>query len=67
MEAQSEYINIADTFFAPFGADLYAQSVLINKNFCVGAQSEVYQACVVGWAVVNTDCDHQEVREETNR
>ncbi len=24
-----------------FGADLRAQSVLINKNFCIGAQEEV--------------------------
>ncbi len=32
-----------------FAPDLYAQSVLINKNFCIGAQSEVYQECVVGW------------------
>ena len=28
--------------FARFGADLYARSMLINKNFCVGAQEEVY-------------------------
>ncbi len=26
-----------------------AQSVIIDKNFCVGAQSEVCQECVVGW------------------
>ncbi len=38
MEAQLEYAYIAYTF----GADLYGQSVLINKNFCIGAQSEVY-------------------------
>ena len=24
------------------GADSHAQSVLINKNFCIGAQAEVY-------------------------
>ncbi len=33
MEAQSEY---------EFGTNLYAQSVLINKKLCIGAQSEVY-------------------------
>ena len=27
---------------ARFGADLHAQSVRINKNFCVAAQEEVY-------------------------
>ncbi len=31
IEAQLEHIHIAYTFFARFGADLYAQSVLINK------------------------------------
>ncbi len=31
MEAQSEHVRIAYTFFACFRADLYAQSVIINK------------------------------------
>ncbi len=32
MEAQSEYVHIAHTFFfCTFGADLYAQSVIIHK------------------------------------
>ena len=31
MEAQLEYIHNAYTFFCTFGADLYAQSVFINK------------------------------------
>ncbi len=31
MEAQLEYIHIADTFFCTLGTDLYAQSVIINK------------------------------------
>ncbi len=48
MEAQSEYIHVVHTYFAHFGANLHAQLVLINKNFCIGAQSEVYQECVVG-------------------
>ena len=42
MEAPSEHVHVAFMFFASFGADLSAQSVLINKNFCIGAQSEVY-------------------------
>ena len=32
MESQSEYVHIAYTFFCTFAADLYAQSVLSNKN-----------------------------------
>ena len=36
-------------FFARLGADSNARSVLVNKSFCVGAQSEVCQECVVGW------------------
>ncbi len=28
--------------FCTFGVDLYAQSAISNKNFCVGAQSEVH-------------------------
>ncbi len=31
MEAQSEYVHIPCTYFRTFGADLYAQSVIINK------------------------------------
>ena len=31
MEPQSEHVHVAHTFFARFGADLYAQSVLISK------------------------------------
>ena len=37
--------------FTPFGTDLHVQSVLIDKNLCIGAQSEVYQECVVGWII----------------
>ena len=40
--------------FARFGADLYVQSMVIKKNFCIGAQSEVYWECVVGWVGVAT-------------
>ena len=29
-------------FFARLGADLCTRSALIDKNFCVGAQEEVY-------------------------
>ncbi len=32
MEARSEHVHIAYKFFAVFGADLYAQSVISNKN-----------------------------------
>ncbi len=43
MAAQSEYMRIAYTvFFAHFRADSQAQSALVNKNFCIGAQEEVY-------------------------
>ena len=35
MEAQSEYVYTLHTRFCMFGTDLYAQSVLINKNFCI--------------------------------
>ena len=42
MEGQSEYVHVAHTFFARLAPDSCAQSVLANKNFCVGAQSEVY-------------------------
>ena len=37
------------TRFRMFGTDLHAQSVLMNKNFRIGDQSEVYSECVVGW------------------
>ena len=30
------------THSCTFGAHLHAQSVLIDKNFCIGAQSEIY-------------------------
>ena len=50
-EAQSEHVHVKCTFSARFGADLRARSVLISKNFCVGAQSEAYQECVVGWEI----------------
>ncbi len=33
MKAQLECVHIAYTFFCTFGADLYAQSVLINQTF----------------------------------
>ena len=36
-------------FLGTFGTESCAQSVIINKNFCIGAQSEVYEECVVGW------------------
>ena len=53
MEAQSKHVHVAymGFFFPRFGTDLHAQSVLIDKNFCIGAQEEVYQECVVGWVV----------------
>ncbi len=31
MEAQSEYVHVASTFFCTSGADSYAQSVLVNE------------------------------------
>ena len=41
MEAQLEYIlTQCMHIFYTFGPNLYAQSALINKNFCIGAQSE---------------------------
>ncbi len=35
--------------FARSAPVLYAQLVLIDKNFCIRAQEEVYQKCVVCW------------------
>ena len=40
--------------FCTFGTDLYAQSMIINKNFCIGAQSKVYEECVVGWVALSS-------------
>ncbi len=42
VEARSEQVHVAYTFVARFGPDLHTQSVLINENFCVGAQVDVY-------------------------
>ncbi len=42
------------TRFWTFGTDLHAQSLLNNKKFCIGAQSKVYQECVVGWVGTST-------------
>ncbi len=53
MEAPSEYVHIAYTFFCTFGADLYASVGAYQQNFCIGAQSEVYQDCAVGRERVN--------------
>ncbi len=49
MEAQLEYtIHIAYVrFFARFGANLYAQSALVNKTFSIRAQSEVFKESVL--------------------
>ncbi len=33
MEAPSEYVHVAHTFFAPLGADSHAQSALVDKKF----------------------------------
>ena len=62
MEVQSEYMRIAHTVFARSGAHSYAQSVLVDKNFCIGAQSEVYQECVVGWEEVTAAATHNSVK-----
>ena len=35
--------------FRVFAADSHAQSAIINENFCIGAQEELYQERVVGW------------------
>ncbi len=42
VKAQSEHVRVAYTFFARLGADLHAQSALIDETFCVGAQEEVF-------------------------
>ncbi len=42
METQSEYVRVAYTFYARLAPDLHAQSVIINENFCIGAQEKVY-------------------------
>ena len=36
-------------FFTRCGAGLHARSELIDKNFCIRAQEEVYLECIVGW------------------
>ncbi len=39
VEARSEHVPVAYTFFfARFGADSYAQSVLSDESFCIGTQ-----------------------------
>ena len=38
-------------FFARLAPLSHSQSVLIDESICVGAQSEAYQECVVGWAL----------------
>ncbi len=38
--------------FFMLATNLYAQSVISNKNFCIGAQSKVYSECVVGWVTL---------------
>ena len=50
MEAQSEHVHVAYTFFGRLGTDLYAQSMLTNNNFCIRAQQEVYSEYIAGWA-----------------
>ncbi len=40
-----------------FGADLHAQSVISNKNFCVRDQEEVYKECVAGWVLLELKTD----------
>ncbi len=52
-EAQSEHVHVAHKSFARFGADSHARSVIRDKNFCIGAQEEAHQGCVVGWACEN--------------
>ncbi len=49
MEAQSEYGTRCMHVFCTFDVGLYAAVSAYYQNFCIGAQSEVYQECVVGW------------------
>ncbi len=42
-------MNTLHARFRMFGTDLHARSVIINKNFRIGYQAELYQECVVGW------------------
>ena len=44
----SEHARTACALFARSTPTLRARSVLADKNFCIGAQEEVYQGCVVG-------------------
>ncbi len=54
MEARSEHVHIARTFFARFGANLRARAVLRQQNFCVGDQSKslLRVRCWLGCAYV---------------
>ncbi len=42
MKALSEYVHVAYMSLHVWTAICYASSVLIDKIFCIGAQSEVY-------------------------
>ncbi len=54
MEAQLEYVARCIHIFCMFGADLYAQSVLINKFVCIEAQlkKKLTVRCWLGMGVV---------------
>ncbi len=44
--------------FARLGTDLYAQSLIMDQNFCIRAQEEVYEECTVGWVCCLEKLDH---------
>ncbi len=47
IKAQSEYVHVAYTFFCTFGPDLYAHSVIINKNLCIGAHYVAHKSALL--------------------
>ena len=51
--------TLPTSFFARFGTDLNAQSVLISKSFCIGAQSEVIKGpLLVGLVAISLSLSH---------
>ncbi len=55
MEAQSEYVRVAHTFFAHFSADLYAQSVISYKI----SASELRRKFIKSASLVGSWCHWQ--------
>ncbi len=56
-EAQSEYIHVAHTVFARFGADWHAQAVIISKIFASELRRKfIKSALLVGYWYMCAAC-----------